>query len=61
MNEDEVNRQAKHRLTILRHRDEVTGNDSATCRYYGIGRTASTNVNATTPNNELAVLRSTPT
>ncbi len=39
MNEEELHRQAKHRLAILRHRDEVSHNVAATCRYYGISRT----------------------
>lgn len=39
MNEEELHRQAKHRLAILRHRDEVSRNVAATCRYYGISRT----------------------
>lgn len=39
MNEQELQRQAKHRLAILRHRDEISGNVAATCRYYGISRT----------------------
>jgi transposase-like protein len=29
---------AKRRLAILRHAEEVTGNVSLTCRYYGISR-----------------------
>ena len=31
-------RQAHHRLAIIRHVEEVSGNVSATCRYYGISR-----------------------
>jgi transposase-like protein len=27
---------AKRRLAILRHAEEITGNVSLTCRYYGI-------------------------
>ncbi len=38
MNEQELQRQAKHRLAILRHAEEVSGNVAATCRYYGISR-----------------------
>ena len=38
MNEHELQRQAKYRLAILRHVEEVTGNVAATCRYYGISR-----------------------
>jgi transposase-like protein len=29
---------AKRRLAILRHAEEITGNVSLTCRYYGISR-----------------------
>jgi transposase InsO family protein len=32
-------RQIKHRLAVLKHCEEVTGNVAATCRYYGISRT----------------------
>ena len=39
MNEHELQRQAKHRLAILRHAEEITGGVAATCRYYGISRT----------------------
>ena len=39
MNEKELQRQAKHRLAILKHAEEVSGNVTATCRYYGISRT----------------------
>lgn len=31
-------RQAKHRLAVIRHAREISGNVSATCRYYGISR-----------------------
>ena len=31
-----LDRQQKHRLAILRHAEEITGNVAATCRYYGI-------------------------
>jgi transposase InsO family protein len=31
-------RQVRHRLAVLRHAEEVTGNVSQTCRYYGISR-----------------------
>jgi transposase-like protein len=31
-------RMAKRRLAILRHAEEITGNVSPTCRYYGISR-----------------------
>jgi transposase InsO family protein len=33
-----ADRQVRHRLAILRHAEEVTGNVSMTCRYYGITR-----------------------
>ena len=39
MNEQELQRQAKHRLAILRHADEATGNVARTCRHDGISRT----------------------
>src|SRR6267378_1392058 len=38
MNEREQQRKVRHRLAVLRHAAEVTGNVSATCRYYGISR-----------------------
>jgi len=38
MNQRMLERQAKHRLAVLRHVEEVSGNVSATCRYYGISR-----------------------
>jgi hypothetical protein len=28
-------RKVRHRLAIIRHAEEVTGNVAATCRYYG--------------------------
>jgi transposase InsO family protein len=31
-------RKIRHRLAVLRHAEEVTGNVAATCRYYGISR-----------------------
>ena len=34
-----ADRQIKHRLAVLRHAEEVSGNVAATCRYYGISRT----------------------
>ena len=34
-----TDRQIKHRLAVLRHAEEVSGNVAATCRYYGISRT----------------------
>jgi transposase-like protein len=36
--ERELERQARRRLTILRHAEEVSGSVAETCRYYGIGR-----------------------
>lgn len=36
--EQKLDRQAQHRLAILRHAEEVTGNVAQTCRYYGISR-----------------------
>jgi transposase len=38
MDEREQQRRVRHRLSVLRHVDEVSGNVAATCRYYGISR-----------------------
>ncbi len=38
MTEHEQRRLVRHRLAILRHAEEVTGNVAMTCRYYGISR-----------------------
>src|SRR5919106_4522279 len=38
VSEQELERQAKHRLQVIRHAKEVTGNVAQTCRYYGISR-----------------------
>ena len=38
MSEQQLARMAKRRLAILRHAEEITGNVSLTCRYYGISR-----------------------
>ena len=38
MTEQQLTRRAKRRLAILRHAQEITGNVSLTCRYYGISR-----------------------
>ena len=38
MDEREQQRRIKHRLAVLRHVEEVSGNVAATCRYYGISR-----------------------
>jgi transposase len=38
MTERELARRARHRLAVLRHAEEVSGNVAATCRYYGISR-----------------------
>lgn len=38
MDEREQKRKIRHRLAALRHAEDVTGNISATCRYYGISR-----------------------
>ena len=38
MDDREQQRKIRHRLAVLRHADEVSGNVSATCRYYGISR-----------------------
>jgi transposase-like protein len=37
--QQQQDRQANRRLAILRHAEEITGNVSQTCRYYGITRT----------------------
>jgi transposase InsO family protein len=33
-----LDRQVRHRLAVLRHAEEVSGNVALTCRYYGISR-----------------------
>lgn len=38
MSEQELARNARRRLAIIRHAQEVTGNVAKTCRYYGISR-----------------------
>jgi transposase len=38
MTERELARRARHRLAVLRHAEEVSGNIAATRRYYGISR-----------------------
>lgn len=38
MDEREQQRKIRHRLAVLRHAEEVTGNVSATCRCFGISR-----------------------
>jgi transposase InsO family protein len=38
MDDRDQQRKIRHRLAVLRHAEEVTGNVSATCRYYGISR-----------------------
>ncbi|ONK12587.1 helix-turn-helix domain-containing protein [Streptomyces sp. MP131-18] len=35
-----LDREAKRRLAVIRHVEEVTGNVAQTCRYYGISRQA---------------------
>lgn len=37
--EQQQDRQARWRLAILRHAEEISGNVAQTCRYYGISRT----------------------
>ena len=39
MDDREPQRKIRHRLAVLRHAEEVSGNVVATCRYYGISRT----------------------
>ena len=36
--EQEQQRKIRHRLAVLAHAEEVTGNVARTCRYYGISR-----------------------
>jgi len=38
VNEREQPRKIKHRMVVLRHAEEVTGNVALTCRYFGISR-----------------------
>ncbi len=38
MSEPMLDRQVRHRLAVLRHAEEMTGNVAMTCRYYGISR-----------------------
>ena len=38
MTEREQQRLVNHRLAVLRHTEEVTGNVAHTCRYFGISR-----------------------
>jgi hypothetical protein len=38
MVEPQLPREVRRRLAILQHAEEVTGNVSMTCRYYGISR-----------------------
>jgi transposase InsO family protein/transposase-like protein len=38
MDDREQQRRIKHRLAVLRHAEEVSGNVAATCRYFGISR-----------------------
>src|SRR5262245_56680290 len=38
MSERDQLRRVRHRLAVLRHAEEVSGNVAATCRYYGISR-----------------------
>ena len=39
MTEQQLAKNAAHRLAVIRHAQEVTGNVAKTCRYYGISRT----------------------
>src|SRR5580704_14931938 len=38
MDEREQKHKIRHRLAVIRHAQEVTGNVAKTCRYYGISR-----------------------
>ncbi len=35
-----IERHANHKLAVLRHVEEVSGNVAASCRYYGVSRQA---------------------
>lgn len=35
-----IERRANHKLALLRHVEEVSGNVAASCRYYGVSRQA---------------------
>lgn len=41
MTEHEQRRLVRHRLAVLQHAEDVTGNVAQTCRYYGISRQTS--------------------
>ncbi|MEV3927310.1 helix-turn-helix domain-containing protein [Actinomadura coerulea] len=36
--QQQLDRQAQRSVAVLRHAEEITGNVSKTCRYYGISR-----------------------
>jgi transposase-like protein len=38
MNSQAYEHQIRHRLTLLRHTEEISFSVAATCRYYGISR-----------------------
>jgi transposase-like protein len=38
MDEREQQRKIRHRLAVIHHAQEVTGNVTLTCRYYGMSR-----------------------
>ena len=38
MDDRDQQRKIKHRVAVLRHVEEISGNVAATCRYYGISR-----------------------
>ncbi|MFL6098590.1 MAG: IS481 family transposase [Actinomycetales bacterium] len=38
MSDPQLPREVRHRLAVLQHAEEVTGNVSMTCRYFGISR-----------------------
>ena len=40
MTQTELDRHVRHRLAVLQHAEEATGNVSMTCRYFGITRQA---------------------
>ncbi len=44
MSDPLLDRHVRHRLAVLRHAEEVTGNVALTCRYFGISRQLSPNL-----------------
>jgi hypothetical protein len=42
MSDPMLDRHVRHRLAVLRHAEEVTGNVALTCRYFGISASCTT-------------------